>query len=92
MNNKLLNIINYNEYTHNIKHWKPYEEFININDLINKKQQLYILGPSNIDNLKYHEITIEKIIDESMLKLNKLLHDIYDDILDKLLMIYIIVL
>jgi len=32
---------------------------------------------------KYHEITIEKIIDESMLKLNKLLHDIYDDILSK---------
>ena len=31
----------------------------------------------------YQEITIEKIIDESMLKLNKLLHNIYDDILSK---------
>jgi len=52
-NNKLLNIINYNEYTSNIKHWNPFEEFININDFNNKKQQLYILGPSNIDNLRY---------------------------------------
>ena len=44
-----LNIINYNEFSRNIKHWNPYEEEYNHSFVENN--ELYILGPNNNENM-----------------------------------------
>jgi len=50
--NIALDIINYNEYTRNIKHWNPYEDKIDLSFFKNNKQ-CYILGPINNDGARY---------------------------------------
>ncbi len=50
-NNQRSNILNYNEFTRNIKYWNPYEDAYNQSMIEN--HQLYILGPLNSEGLKY---------------------------------------
>ena len=51
-NQKIFNILNYNEITRNIEHQNPYEQYLDLS-FFHEKTQYFILGPNNRDNLRY---------------------------------------
>lgn len=65
-----LNIINYNEFSRNIKHWNPYEEEYNHSFVENN--ELYILGPINNENMRYLWNFSIKITSNNIIKISSI--------------------